>query len=420
MAEGGRGGGKTHAMARLVLYVASKRLMRIVCGRELQTNIGESVYSILVDLINTHNLNFEIFATKIIHKETKSTINFRGFRERGSFNIQGLENISLLWIDEGQAITKATLDILIPTIRRDDARIFFTMNRHVEADPVYDFCVNRDDCLKIHINYFDNSFCTEALKKEAVECKKKSLSDYNHIWLGEPLSQSEDTLFSRQELLNLTRPPLQPGYGMRVIGFDIARYGDDKSAAVVLQQQNLLHWEVIHVEEWEKRDLNYTTGRILKIHNKYQAERSIIDEDGMGSGPLDSLVHGRGLNSFTGFRNHSISYADNKSFVNPRTVNAYKLKDLVSKGYIHVSNKDLIKELCSLRFNYDHTQRRILISKEKMKQMHVKSQNLADALIYAVSLISKVKEVQEVQYRPSQPQYSNQPWNPWQDDGWTL
>ena len=190
LGEGGRGGGKSQGVARIFLYMAEQRKVRMVCGRETQNYISESVYSLLCDIIKTENLAFDILSTKITHKETGSTINFRGFRQQGAFNIQGMEGVDVLWIDEAQAITKQTLDVLIPTILRNpNAKLFFTMNRHIEHDPVYEFLVGRPDCLHIHINYTDNPFCIEALKNEAAACKAKSEKDYLHIWMGEPLLQ---------------------------------------------------------------------------------------------------------------------------------------------------------------------------------------------------------------------------------------
>ena len=181
--EGGRGGGKTQAVARLLLFLADRYPLRIVCGRETQNSISESVYSVLTDLIQKHDLNFEVLASRITSRGTGSTISFRGFREQGAFNIQGLEGIDIVWIDEGQAITKRTLDILLPTIRKETARIFFSMNRYLPNDPVYERFVGRSDCLHIKIDYFENPFCTEALKKEADECAKLSPSTSRHFIL---------------------------------------------------------------------------------------------------------------------------------------------------------------------------------------------------------------------------------------------
>lgn len=399
--KGGRGGGKSQAIARFVLYLNEKYKLRTVCGRETQNSISESVYSLLSDLIREYQLAFDLQSSKITSKLTESTINFRGFREQGAFNIQGMEGIDLLWIDEAQALTKATLDVLIPTIRKENAKIIFTMNPYVFNDPVVHMLAKRSDCLTIEINYTDNPFCPQALINEANECRKLSEKDYDHIWLGKPLDQSDDSLFSIEdfELGRRNAHKLADGYGVRVAGFDIARYGDDKCACVILQQMGALHWEEIYSDEWEKKDLNYTTGRILAISNDYNVDMCAIDEDGMGAGPLDSLRKGRGLEYFTGFRNPALGYQDDKFFGNVRTRNAYKLKE--NAMHRHIKTKAIIDELLTLKYTFDHNQRRILVSKDKMKKDGIKSPNLADALIMAESLIGQVKERQDKQYEPN-------------------
>ena len=408
--EGGRGGGKSHGVARFILYLAELYNLRVVCGREIQKSITESVYSLMADLIREYQLEFEVLSTKITSRPKGSPINFRGFREQGSFNIQGMEGIDIVWIDEAQALTKATLDVLIPTIRKDNAKIFFTMNRYNHNDPAYSTFVHRKDCLHININFDDNPFCTQALKNEAAECKKISENDYNHIWLGNPIDRGSDALYALSEMQTAKEGhyPLRDGYGLRIAGYDIARYGDDKCAAVVLQQMGALHWETIFVDEWENQNLNYTTGRILMIANEYHTNRDIIDEDGIGAGPLDTLNKGRGLSKFVGFRNPAIAYDKNKSYANHRTVNAYRLKDMLMKGHICITDEKLIDEAMTVRYTFDHSQRRILISKEKMRKDGIKSPNLYDALIMAVSQIGEVQQEQEVQYAPIMPQYSKE------------
>jgi len=408
--EGGRGGGKSHAVGRWILYLAERQKLRVVCGREIQKSINESVYSLLSDLVHQFNLNYEVQSQKIMHRKSESDINFRGFREQGSFNIQGMEGIDIVWIDESQALTKQTLDVLIPTIRKEKAKIFFTMNRHVPNDPAYEMFVGREDCFHIHLNYNDNPYCTQALIREANECKKKSESDYNHIWLGEPLAQSEDAVFAFDDLLKTStnKHELKTGYGRRLAGFDIARYGDDKCACVILQQMGALHWEEIFTDEWEHRDLNYTTGRILMTANQYEVNTSIIDEDGLGSGPLDTLTKGRGLEHFVGFRNPILAYKDNKNYANPRTANTYKVKDMIDAGHLALNDTDLMKELCTLRYQFDHQQRKRLIPKEVMRNKYkIKSPNKADSLIMAASLIGEVKEQQDRQYI-NVPKYSKE------------
>lgn len=407
LAKGGRGGAKSQSIARIVLYLGEKRKLRVVCGRETQNTIQESVYSLMVDLIRQYQLNYEIQANKLTHRETGTDITFRGFRQQGAFNIQGMEGIDIVWIDESQALTKQTIDVLIPTIRKNNAKIFFSMNPHVFDDPVVVFLSNREDSLTVDINYNENPYCTDALKREAEECLKKDKDDYEHIWLGKPLAMSEDAVFNMEELQECSINRHQPSehYGLRVAGFDIARYGDDKCAAVIIQQMGALHWEVIHVDEWGHKDLNFTTGRILEIHKDYQVEQSIIDEDGLGAGPLDSLNVGRQLTCFTGFKNPNIAYKDNREYANPRTINAYKAKDMFRKHHLAITHIPLMKELCTIKYTYDHQQRKVLVSKDKMRKEGIKSPNLADALIMAVSLIGDVKAKQDNQYAVRKPQY---------------
>lgn len=356
---------------------------------------------LLSDLVKSYQLNYTVQKSHIEHKIKRSSFSFIGLREQGRFNIKGLEGTDVLWIEEGQAVTKPTMDIVLPTIRKTNSKIIVTMNRHLVNDPAYTMLVNRPDCLHINISYLENEFCSQELIKEANICKTQSQSDYDHVWMGIPLDKAEDAVYSRSELeyAKINKYNLRDGYGMRIAGFDIARYGDDKCAAVILQQMGALHWETILVDEWDHRDLNYTTGRILMTCNEHRVDKAIIDEDGMGAGNLDTLVHGRGLEMFTGFKNPMVSYQNDKEYANPRTRNAYKLKDLLIKNHIHITEDKLINELMTIKYTFDHNQRRILVSKEKMRKEGFKSPNMADALIMSVSLIVDAKENQDRQYR---------------------
>lgn len=406
--KGGRGGAKSQSVGRFILYLAEKYKLRVVCGRETQNSIAESVYSLHADLIREYQLNFEIQASKITSRTTESVINYRGFRDQGAFNTQGLEGVDLVHIDEAQAITKLTLDVLIPTIRKPNSKIIFTMNPHVFNDPVIMMLAKRNDSLVIDINYDDNPHCPAKLVNEATECRKLSESDYQHIWMGKPLDQSEDAVFSLAdfEYGKQMAHILAPSYGIRVAGFDIARYGDDKCAAFIFQQMGALHWEEIFCDEWEKKDLNYTTGRILQICNEQGVDMAAIDIDGLGSGPFDTLTKGRNLDYFVGFRNPPISYLDNKDFANTRTMNAYKFKDGIVKGHRHVKTQKAIDEMLTLKYGFDHNQRRILVSKDKMRKDGIKSPNIADSIIMAESLIGQVKQKQDRQYQSNVQQYA--------------
>lgn len=285
------------------------------------------------------------------------------------------------------------------------------MNRHVHNDPAFVLLSKRPDCLHLNINYLENEFCTQELINEAEICRKQSEKDYQHIWMGVALDQSEDAVFSLEhfEIGKKNKHILADGYGVRVAGFDIARMGNDKSSAFIFQQMGALHWEEFFVDEWDKKDTNYTTGRILAICNEQGVDMAAVDIDGLGVGPFDTLRHGRGLEYFVGFTNPHVSYQTNRQFVNPRTANAYKLRDNLVRGHRCVKDPKTIEELLTaFKYTFDNNQRRVLWSKEKLRSEGIASPNRGDACIMAESLIGTVKEKQDRQFQPNITQYSKE------------
>jgi hypothetical protein len=194
---------------------------------------------------------------------------------------------------------------------------------------------------------------------------------------------------------------MRDGYGHRIMGFDIARYGHDLCAAVGIEQLGALSWRVFHVETWGNKDLDYTSGRIQSTSNIHNVNDNIIDEDGIGSGPLDFITKGRKRDDYIGFRNKAYAFDDNKDYANARTAAAFKLKEYVAKGWMQIEDEGLIQELMTLRYKFTNDGRRILISKEEMRKQGVASPNMADALLMAASLIYQVKEQQDRMYTPN-------------------
>lgn len=197
--EGGRGSGKTHSIGRIILYVGEKRKVRVCVGRVIKDSVKQSVLELFKNLIEQYNLDWDISENQIVHRKTGSVIFFKGFREQEIVNIKGLEGVDILWIDEAETVTKRAVDVIVPTIRKPNSIIIFTMNRYVKSDAVYQYCTSRSNCFHVHINYFENPYCPQKLIDEANECKEKNLADYNHIWLGLPMEQGRTTLFRQKK-----------------------------------------------------------------------------------------------------------------------------------------------------------------------------------------------------------------------------
>lgn len=381
--DGGRASGKSQTIARFILWLCEQKNLRVVCGRETQTSIEESVYTIFADLIRTYKLNFTTGATKIDHPVSGSALRFRGFREQGAINIKGLEGVDILWIDESQAISKQTLDVIIPTIRKENSKIIFSMNRYVESDPVYVAMAGRPDCLNIHIDYHENPFCPEAMKNEALTCKAQNEDDYKHIWLGEPLKKGDDALFTSDEIFG--SPKLEfivPGARKRVMGVDVARFGDDETVFSIIESYNVNQWVQIFQDSWKNKALTETVGRIVELSRIWALDSIVVDDIGVGGGVTDMLSEMKlPVIPFI-----SSEKAFNDIYLNRRAEAYFLLKGLFAQKCIKIIREPALQaQLLSIRYKYmSQGGRKAIVSKDDMKKEGLKSPDKADALVMAV------------------------------------
>ena len=390
LAEGGRGSSKSQSVARLILYVCEQRKVRVVCGRETQNTIDESVYKLLADLIKEYNLNFTIKKTTIVHNVTGSEIQFKGFREQGRANIKGMEGVDILYIDESEAITKQTLDIIIPTIRKPNSKIIFTMNRFVRDDPVYDFCLSRPNALVIHIDYFENPYCPKELIQEAEACKANNYEEYKHIWLGYPLENASDYLFNSSKVADMKRIiPNDDGFTpRRVIGFDFAAKGGDLCVATIMDRVSLTQWKVVKQEAWGDTEPTTSIGRIVNIMGEWKPDNSLLDVGGMGTVVHSRLVElGVNIGRFDGASKQGVP----DEYLNARAYGYYTLKRYIDNGLILMNNNDTERELLQIRYDYKSDGTRLIMSKEKMRKEGLHSPDRADSLMMAVYAIETMK-----------------------------
>ena len=135
--HGGRASGKSTAAAYALLLRGRQSKLRILCTREFQNSIADSVHKLLKDLIEKHNFtDYEVQRETIRNTITGTEFIFKGLR-KDSQAIKSLEGIDICWTEEAQTITKGSIDILIPTIRKDGSQLIWTFNRINELDPVY-------------------------------------------------------------------------------------------------------------------------------------------------------------------------------------------------------------------------------------------------------------------------------------------
>lgn len=190
---GGRYSLKSHSVARYLLIRARLKKTRIGCFREYQNSISDSAHQLLADLIKKYELTeFKVTDKSIINEINGSEFIFKGLHHNEQ-SIKSLEGIDIAWIEEAQTISKASIDVLTPTIRKDGSQIIYTYNRLLEDDPVHTRLVveGRPNTLVINVNYdiaLKYKMMPEVIRLEMEDDKANRPALYKHKWLGEPNS----------------------------------------------------------------------------------------------------------------------------------------------------------------------------------------------------------------------------------------
>ncbi len=197
---GGRGGGKSWAVARALLVMGAGKPLRILCAREFQASIADSVHKLLGDQIQAMGLSafYEIQQTKIIGRNG-TEFAFAGLRHNIA-SLKSFEGVDICWVEEAQTVTNASLDVLIPTIRKEGSEIVFTFNPSLESDPVYQRFVVSPPAGAIvrKINWQDNPWFPSVLATERDYLKQYDPDAYLNVWEGHCRQMLEGAVYATE------------------------------------------------------------------------------------------------------------------------------------------------------------------------------------------------------------------------------
>jgi len=186
VAHGGRGGCKSWSFARALLIKTLQKKLRILCTRELQNSIEDSVYRLLCDQVELLGLS----AYFIIKKHSITSLNGSEFIFEGiRFNvnkIRSMEGIDICWVEEAEKVSEGSWEILIPTIRKDGSEIWVSFNPDEEGDPTYRRFIKSPppDCAVVETTWRDNPWLPDALKREKDYLAAVDTDAYAHVWEG--------------------------------------------------------------------------------------------------------------------------------------------------------------------------------------------------------------------------------------------
>ena len=190
---GGRGGGRSWAFARMLLVLALKRKMLVLCARELQKSIEDSVYRLLIEQIDALGLGqYYVIQRNVIKNFRGSRFIFEGLKSNVT-KIKSIEGIDICWVEEAEKVSEDSWDVLIPTIRKPDSEIWITFNPDLETDPTYKkFIINTPpDTIIRKTTFRDNPVFPEVLQKEKDYMYATDPDRADWIWEGNPRSHSD-------------------------------------------------------------------------------------------------------------------------------------------------------------------------------------------------------------------------------------
>ena len=214
-AWGGRGSGKSHFFAELLIEDAlrfpgeAQEGMRAICGREIQKSLKDSAKFLIESKINSFGLGeadgFKIFADKI-QTPRDGVMIFQGLQDHTADSIKSFEGFHRFWGEEAHSISARSIGLIRPTLRWESARLalssemFWSWNPRRKNDPV-DMMLRGDSvptgAQVIRANWSDNPWFPSVLEQERLDCLRNNPDQYDHIWEGGYVTVADGAYFAK-------------------------------------------------------------------------------------------------------------------------------------------------------------------------------------------------------------------------------
>ena len=191
-AHGGRGSGKSHFFAELLVEDALRIPgFRAVCIREVQKSLAESAKRLIEDKIAAMGVGsmFNVLKSEI-NTPGGGVILFQGMQDHTAESIKSLEGMDRAWVEEAQTLSDRSWRMLRPTIRKESSEIWASWNARLKTDPVDKFfrgpSAKADTAIAcVQANWRDNPWFPEVLELERQRDLKHDPDAYPHVWEGE-------------------------------------------------------------------------------------------------------------------------------------------------------------------------------------------------------------------------------------------
>lgn len=379
VAVSGRASGKSVAAADAIITFMAQFPVKVLCARQFQNSIADSSYQQLIDRIEDHGLSeqFEILRDRINCKLTGATAVFRGL-ERNIRNIKSMANIDICWVEEAEAVSDESWQVLIPTIMRNKgAEMWVCFNPKLPTDPTAELFLGENPPPGTHLmraNYDENPFLDEGMLSDIAHMRTHDYKRYLHVYQGQFEDVGDNKIFP----LELVRSAADRDWhhseeSCKIAALDVARFGDDSSVFLVRDNNR-----VTDIFKWYQCDTLELARRASEQVLSESITVLVIDNGGgHGSGVIDLLRSQIG-NVCKIVEFHGAMSANDSRYNNARTETHFLAKEWLEKGSIPC-NQDLIAELTSLEYDFTNTHRMKVEEKKEIKKRIGKSPDHSDA-----------------------------------------
>jgi len=260
-AYGGRGSGKSWGFARALLLEGVQKPLRVLCTREVQKSLADSVHKLLSDQIEAMGLSrfYEVQQT-VIRGKNGTEFTFAGLQSHTVDSIKSYEGVDRVWVEEAHAVSKTSWNVLLPTIRKPGSEIWVTFNPQLDTDETYVRFVKSPppDCISILMNYADNPWFPDVLEAERVHAENTMKpEEYGHIWEGRCMPAVEGAIYfdevagaeSKGRIREVPYDPLLKVHGVWDLGWN-------DSMSIILVQRSASEIRVIDYIEDSHRTLS--------------------------------------------------------------------------------------------------------------------------------------------------------------------
>ena len=279
---GGRGSAKSWSYARALLQQGVSKKLRILCTREVQKSIKDSVHKLLADQIELmgYSGEYEVLETMIRGRNGTEFL-FAGLSSQTAESIKSFEGVDITWCEEAQTISKKSWDVLIPTIRKDGSEIWITFNPVLDTDETYTRFVTTPPpgSHVAFINYHDNPWFPIILEAERIHCKATAPDDYDNIWEGCCRSAVAGAIYAKQMAIatieqRVTFLPYDPQLKVHTI-WDLG-YADNM--VVLFAQRGR---QEVRVIDYEQQSGSTTEAMVARVKTRpYNFGRFFLPHDG--------------------------------------------------------------------------------------------------------------------------------------------